>query len=57
MNLTTQNTGDLALLCNLRNIRICMGKIKCVCNLSSAVCVSSFLCGPQAELWPFYRFY
>ena len=38
MNFTTQNAGDLALLCNLRNIRICMGKNKYFCNLSSAVC-------------------
>ena len=58
-----------ALLRNIQNIRICMGKkptvsvtyenerisIKKQLTLLK-MCVTSLLCGPWAELWPFYGF-
>ena len=59
----------LALLRNIQNIRICMGKkTYCFCNLRKwkdfnkkqltllKMCVTSLLCGPRADLWPFYGF-
>ena len=58
-----------ALLCNVRNVRICMGKKTYrFCNLRKwkdfnkkqftllEMCVTSLLCGPRADLWPFYGF-
>ena len=62
--------GELRhLLSNIRNIRICMGKkpivsvtyenerilIKKELTLPK-MCVTSLLCGPRVDLWPFYRF-
>ena len=58
-----------ALLRNIQNIRICMGKkpivsvtyenerisIKKQLTLLK-MCVTSLLCGPRADLWPFYGF-
>ena len=58
-----------ALLHNIQNIRICMGNkptvsvtyenerisIKKQLTLLK-MCVTSLLCGPRAELWPFYGF-
>ena len=58
-----------ALLCNIPNIRICTGKkpivsvtyekerisIKKQLTLHK-MCVTSLLCGPWADLWPFYGF-
>ena len=56
------------LLRNIRNIRICMGKKTYrFCNLRKwkdsikkltllKMCVASLLCGPRADLWPFYGF-
>ena len=59
----------LALLRNIQNIRICVGKkTYCFCNLRKwkdfnkkqltllKMCVTSLLCGPRADLWPFYGF-
>ena len=57
-----------ALLHNIQNIRICMGKKNRFCNLRKwkdfnkkqltllKMCVTSLLCGPRADLWPFYGF-
>ena len=58
-----------ALLRNIQNIRICMGKKTYrFCNLRKwkdfnktqltllKICVTSLLRGPRAYLWPFYRF-
>ena len=53
-----------ALLHNIRNIRICMGKNYRFCYLKKKktayltenVCVTSLLCGPLADLWPFCGF-
>ena len=58
-----------ALLRNIRNVRICMGKKTYrFCNLQKwkdfnkkqltllKMCVTSPLCGPRADLWPFYGF-
>ena len=59
----------LALLRNIQNIRICMGK-KPIVSLTYEnerisikkqltllkMCVTSLLCGPRADLWPFYGF-
>ena len=55
-----------ALLRNTQNIRICMGEKPIVCvtyeNERIAIkkqltllkmCVTSLLCGPRADLWPF----
>ena len=58
-----------ALLRNIQNIRICMGKrpivsltyenerisIKKLLTLLK-ICVTSLLCGPRVDLWPFYGF-
>ena len=60
-----------ALLRNIRNIRICMGKkpfvsvtyenerisIKKRPVTLHKICVTSLLCGPWADLWPFYGLY
>ena len=60
-----------ALLRNIRNIRICMGKkpfvsvtyenerisIKKRPVTLHKMCVMSLLCGPWADLWPFYGLY
>ena len=59
-----------ALLRNIQNIRICMGeKTYRFCNQRKwkdfnkkqftllKMCVSSLLCGPRADLWPFMGFY
>ena len=59
-----------ALLRNIQNIRICMGKkpivsvtyrnerisIKKKKLTLLKMCVTSLLCGPRADLWPFYGF-
>ena len=58
-----------ALLRNILNIRICMGKkhiftvtyenekISITKQLTlRKMCVTSLLCGPRADLWPFYGF-
>ena len=59
-----------ALLRNIQNIRICMGKKtyrfcalrkwkdfnKKKNSLPYLKCVTSLLCGPRADLWPFYGF-
>ena len=58
-----------ALLSNIQNIRICMGKKTYrFCDLRKwkdfnkkkitlpKLCVTSLLCGPRAVLWPFYGF-
>ena len=58
-----------ALLRNIQNIRICVGKKPYrFCNLRQwndfnkkqltllKMCVTSLLCGPRADLWPFYGF-
>ena len=58
-----------ALLCNIRNIRICMGKKTYrFCYLGKRkdfnkrqltllkMCVTSLPCGPRADSWPFYGF-
>ena len=57
-----------ALLHNIQNIRICMGKKNRFCNLRKwkdfnkkqltllKMCVTSLLCGPRVDLWPFYGF-
>ena len=57
-----------ALLRNIRNIRICMGKKPIVSvtyenerisiknSLPYLKCVESLLCDPRADLWPFYGF-
>jgi len=57
-----------ALLRNIQNIRICMGKKPTVSvtyenerisiknSLPYLKCVLRLLCGPQADLWPFYGF-
>ena len=57
-----------ALLRNIQNIRICMGKKPTVSvtyenerisiknSLPYLKCVTSLLCGPRADLWPFYGF-
>ena len=58
-----------ALLGNVQNIRICMGeKTYRFCNQRKwkdfnkkqftllKMCVTSLLCGPRADLWPFYGF-
>ena len=58
-----------ALLRNIQNIRICMGKKTFVSvtyeneRISKKkqltllkMCVQSLLCGPRADLWPFYGF-
>ena len=58
-----------ALLCNIQNIRICVGKkpMVSVTNENERIsikkqltllkmCVTSLLCGPRADLWPFYGF-
>ena len=57
-----------ALLRNIQNIRICMGKKPIVSvtyenerisiknSLPYLKCVTSLLCGPRADLWPFYGF-
>ena len=52
-----------ALLRNIRNIRICMGK-KPIVSVTYEnerkqltllkMCVTSLLCDPRADLWPFY---
>ena len=56
------------LLRNMRNIRICMGKKPIVSVIYEnerisikkltllKMCVASLLCGPRADLWPFYGF-
>ena len=62
--------GPSALLPNVHNIRIRMGgKNNCFCSLrmwkdldknqltSLKLCISSFLCGFRADLWPFNGFY
>ena len=59
-----------ALLCNIQNIRIFMGKKAYrFCNRQKwkdfnktqltllKMCVTSLLCGPRADLWPFYGFF
>ena len=58
-----------ALLHNIQNIRICMGKKNRFCNLRKwkdfnkkqltllKMCVMSLLCGPWADLWPFNGVY
>ena len=58
-----------ALLRNIQNIRICMGKKTYrFCNLRKRkdfnkkqlpllkMCVTSLLCGPRTDLWPFHGF-
>ena len=58
-----------ALSCNIRNIRICMGKKTYrFCYLGKRkdfnkrqltllkMCVTSLPCGPRADSWPFYGF-
>ena len=57
-----------ALLRNIRNIMICIGKNFRFCNLRKRkdsnkkqltllkMCVSSLLCGPRADIWPLYAF-
>ena len=54
-----------ALLRNIQNIRICIGKKPIVSVTyenerisikNSLMCVTSLLCGPRADLWPFYGF-
>ena len=58
-----------ALLRNIQNIRICMGKKPIVSVtyenerisikkqlILLKMCVTSLLCGPRADLWPFYGF-
>ena len=57
-----------ALLRNIQNIRICMGKEPIVSvthenerisiknSLPYLKCVTSLLCGPRVDLWPFYGF-
>ena len=58
-----------ALLRNIQNIRICIGKKTFVSvtyeneRISKKkqltllkMCVQSLLCGPRADLWPFYGF-
>ena len=65
-----QARGASALLRNIQNIRICMGKKPIVSvtyeneriSLKKQLtllkmCVMSLLCGPRADLWPFYEFY
>ena len=67
--LETEHRRTSALLRNVRNIRICMGKKTYrFCNLRKwkdfnkkqltllKMCVTSLLCGPRADLWPFYGF-
>ena len=59
-----------ALLRNIQNVRICMGKKPIVSvtyeNERTSIkkqltlhelCVTSLLCGPWADLWPFYGLY
>ena len=57
-----------ALLRNIQNIRICMGqkpivsvtheneRISIKNSLPYLKCVTSLLCGPRVDLWPFYGF-
>ena len=63
------STGDFAYIKGksvLQNVKICMGK-KPIVSVAYAwkdfnkkqftlMCVTSLLCGPRADLWPFYGF-
>ena len=61
-------SGASALLRNIQNIRICMRKKPIVSvtyenerisiknSLPYRKCVTSLLCGPRTDLWPFYGF-